>query len=190
MPTEFFDGNTLRRISNLYKSKRGEVRKPTDGIYRDNECAGLCIKVRARGATWALLTRDINAKIGDFALFIEDDIPALRQLCAEAKDQAKRGVKPEVLFTAFREKRDVKAAKEVQAVVHGGAKTWVEARDGFLQWARVNKSIQTADGYRSALGAAKDSVYEPDFRHIVKKNVASITLGDLSRVKESIVTRG
>lgn len=190
MPTEFIDGNTLRRIANLYTDKKAGSKPISDNEYRDSQCPGLCIKVRKRGATWCMLTRDINAKIGDFHLFKADDIPALRELVAEAKVQLKDGHKPDALFEAFRKQRDVVAAREVHLVIKAGAKTWEETRDEFLTWAMTNKSTQTADGYKSALGAAKNSTYQKDFTFIAGKPITSITHYDLSCVIESIVNRG
>jgi hypothetical protein len=113
VPTEFLDGNTLRRIANLYTDKKSGSKPISDIEYRDSQCPGLCIKVRKRGATWCMLTREINAKIGDFHLFKAEDIPALRELVAEAKLQLKDGHKPDALFEAFRKQRDVATAREV-----------------------------------------------------------------------------
>jgi hypothetical protein len=186
VPTEFIDGNTIRRIANLYKTPSTLV----DCEYRDTKATGLCIKVRKRGPTWCMLTRDTNAKIGDFDLFSAEDVPALRSLIAEAKVLEKKGMKPDALFKAFVEKRDVGLARQVHDVVRSGAKVWEEARDEFLAWAFVNKAKATAEGYRSALGASRNSVYKKDFAFVAGLPVASITSFELDCIIESMVDRG
>ena len=188
MPSEKFDGNTLRRITNLYKTETGQPDKDYD--YRDTVEVGLCIKVRKRGAVWYMLTRKTNARIGGFSLFDAEDIPALRTLVAEAKVLEQKGMKPDALFQAFVDKRDVGLAKQIHDVVRSGAKTWEEARDEFLAWSFENKAKATTEGYRSALGACANSVYEKDFAFMAGKPLKSIGHYEMACVIESIEKRG
>ncbi|NZD54181.1 hypothetical protein [Rhizobium leguminosarum] len=190
MQKEQFDGNTLRKISNLYKAQKAGKKPIVEHDWRDVETTGLAIRVKPTGASWRILTREINAIIGDFHLFDENDLPQLRALVAEARLGKKQGHQPDALIKAFLETRDVKVARDIHKVVKEGAKVWEDARDAFLEWAYRNKATKTVDGYKSALGACKDSVYEPDFRHIAGKALASITLGDLGDIRDSIVDRG
>ncbi len=190
MQKEQFDGNTLRKVSNLYKAQKFRKKPIVEHDWRDVEMTGLVIRVRQNGATWRILTREINAVIGDFHLFTEADLPQLRALVAEARLAKKQGHQPDALIKAFLATRDVKEARDAHNVAKNGAKTWEEGRDSFLEWAYKNKSVKTVDGYKSALGACKASVYEPDFRHMAGKAIESITLGDLCDVRDSIVERG
>lgn len=190
MPSEFFDGNTLRRITGIYKSGRNAAPDFQTVIYRDTECAGLAIKAQRKGAVWFLLTNDCNCRIGDFHLFGVEDLPTLRKLVAEAKDILLDGEKVKELFAAFLKKRDVAAARDIHDVKVEGAITWEQARDDFLIWAKKHFAPSTAEGYKSALGASKNSVYKVDFEHLEGMPVKSITFLDLSRIKESIIARG
>ncbi len=187
---EQFDGNTLRKIRNLYSVQKAGKKVIVEHDWRDVEMTGLAIRVKPNGATWRILTREINAVIGDIHLFSEDDLPQLRALVAEARVGKKLGHQPDALIKAFLETRNVKEARDVHRVVKEGAKVWEDGRDAFLQWASKNKAVKTVESYKSAIGACKASVYEPDFRHISGKALASITLGDLSDIRDSIVDRG
>lgn len=188
MPTSSFDGNTLKSVEALYARKDGK--KPEPRIYRDTGQAGLIISAGKTGATWKISTNSLNRSLGDLSLYGKDDIAKLRELVALCIAEHKTGRKIEAMIEYFKVHKDLERSVAEQAVINGTGIKWPAARDAFIEWAYQNKAEATVDGYKSALGACTGSVYEKDFEVIVDKPIASITLGDLSRVKESIVRRG
>lgn len=188
MSSSFFDGNTLKSVSAIYARKDGKKTAPR--IYRDTGQSGLIISAGKTGAVWKISTNSLNRSLGDFALYNKDDLPKLRELVAVCISEHKAGRGIDAIIEYFRLHKDLERAKAEQDVAGGKGAKWPEARDAFLKWAYKNKARSTVDGYKSALGACQGSVYEVDFRGIVDKPIASITGGDLSRIKNSILARG
>lgn len=188
MSSSLFDGNTLKSVAALYARKDGT--KPTPRIYRDTGQSGLIISAGKTGAAWKISTNSLNRSLGDFALYDKDDLPKLRKMVALCIAEHKAGRSIEAIIEYFKVHKDLERSKAEQDVVSGKGMKWPEARDAFIKWAYDNLAKPTVDGYKSALGACPRSVYEPDFRALCEMPLASIRLGDLSRVRESIVDRG
>lgn len=188
MSSSLFDGNTLKSVSSLYARKDGK--KPEPRIYRDTGQSGLVISAGKTGAVWKISTNSLNRGLGDFSLYDKDDIPKLRTMVALCIAEHKAGRSIDAIIDYFKLHKDLERSKAEQDVISGKGMKWPEARDAFIEWAYKNKAKSTVDGYKSALGACPGSVYEVDFRAIMDKPVVSITAGDLSRIKNSIIKRG
>ncbi|KPF42993.1 tyrosine-type recombinase/integrase [Rhizobium sp. AAP43] len=188
MSSSFFDGNTLKSVSAIYARKDGK--KPAPRIYRDTGQSGLVISAGKTGAVWKISTNSLNRGLGDVSLYDKDDIPKLRTMVALCIAEHKAGRSIDAIIEYFKLHKDLERSKAEQDVANGIGMKWPEARDAFIKWAYKNKAKSTVDGYKSALGACPGSVYEVDFRGIMDKPIVSITGGDLSRIKNSIIKRG
>lgn len=185
MSNEFFDGNTIRKINNLYS--RG---KPTQAIWRDTICQGLTITVGVKKASWHMRTRDCNARIADFEDFnTADRIPILREAVHFARTILAGGGKPDQFFAMFREHKDLSIAMAWHGRVDPKIMTWEIARDQYLAWCFENRRHATWEGYRSALGAVKNSALATDFAPIAGKALVNIVEGDLDTIRNNIVAR-
>lgn len=188
MPSSLFDGNTLKSVAALYARKDGK--KPAPRIYRDTGQSGLVISAGKTGAAWKISTNSLNRSLGDFSLYDKDDIAKLRTMVALCIAEHKAGRSIDAIIEYFKLHKDLERAKAEQDVASGKGMKWREGRDAFLAWAYKNRARSTVDGYKSALGACDGSVYESDFLHIIDKPIVSITTGDLSRIKNSILEKG
>ncbi|KAB1086196.1 hypothetical protein F4V91_06955 [Neorhizobium galegae] len=169
MSNEFFDGNTIRKINNLYS--RG---KPTPQLWRDNTCQGLTVNIGVKKASWHMRTRDCNARIADFDDFNSaDKIPTLRDAVDFARTIVARGGKPEEFFTMFRERKDLSIAMAWHGRVDPKIMTWEIARDQYLAWCFQNRRHATWEGYKSALGAVNNSALADDFAPLGGKAIVS-----------------
>ncbi|MCZ7890468.1 tyrosine-type recombinase/integrase [Agrobacterium salinitolerans] len=185
MSNEFFDGNTIRKINNLYS--RG---KPTPAVWRDTVCQGLTITIGVKKASWHMRLRDCNARIADFEDFgSADKIPTLREAVDFARTIVASGGKPDEFFKMFAERKDLSIAMAWHGRVDPSIMTWEIARDQYLDWCFRNRRHATWEGYKSALGASNNSALTDDFAPIAGKALVAIVEGDLDTVRNNIVTR-
>jgi len=181
-----FDGNIIERVTALYK--RSE--KPKARVYRDTVRPGLVISVGPRGATWKISTNSLNRAIGNFTLFKQDDLPAIREMVSKALIEHKAGRPIETLIERFVAKKDVDLAEAHQKVANGQGFLWEEARDMFIEFAMKELADDTAMGYKSALGASERSSYLTEFEPIAGKPVNKIDFIDLNSVIQNMKARG
>ncbi len=182
MSSEYFDGNTLKKVNNLIQ--RGTEKTV---MYRDKNTSGLAIKVTPTGASWYISTRDLNRQLADYITFGKDDIPTLRKLVDELKREHAKGRDVAPMIAAFAAGHTVQDAKHLHDVEHGDAITWETGRDLYLKWAADNKNRDTVRGYRSALGATLGLA--ADFEPLHGKPLPSITTADLATVRNNIIAR-
>ncbi len=181
-----FDGNIIETVSALYK--RSE--KPKARVYRDTVRPGLVISVGPRGATWKISTNSLNRAIGDFNLFKQDDLPAVREMVSKALIEHKAGRPIDTMIERFVAKKDVDLAEAHQKVANGQGFLWEEARDMFIEFAMKELADDTAMGYKSALGASERSSYLTEFEPVAGKPVNKIDFIDLNSVIQNMKARG
>ncbi|WP_155737505.1 hypothetical protein [Agrobacterium tumefaciens] len=181
-----FDGNIIETVTALYK--RSE--KPKARVYRDTVRPGLVISVGPRGATWKISTNSLNRAIGNFTLFKQDDLPAIREMVSKALIEHKAGRPIDTLIERFVAKKDVDLAEAHQKVANGQGFLWEEARDMFIEFAMKELADDTAMGYKSALGASERSSYLTEFEPIAGKPVNKIDFIDLNSVIQNMKARG
>lgn len=94
MATERIDGNTLKRVNGILKSR-------IEATIHDAEAAGLAIRTYKSGtASWSIVARDMKIKIADLAMYGVSDLPELRTLVVKVREMKKEGQDPAALVNA------------------------------------------------------------------------------------------
>ncbi|OAE46840.1 hypothetical protein A7J57_12195 [Agrobacterium tumefaciens] len=132
----------------------------------------------------------MNRAIGNFTLFKQDDLPAIREMVSKALIEHKAGRPIDTLIERFVAKKDVDLAEAHQKVANGQGFLWEEARDMFIEFAMKELADDTAMGYKSALGASERSSYLTEFEPIAGKPVNKIDFIDLNSVIQNMKARG
>lgn len=174
------------------------IRMDKETTFADASVNGLCIRVKGNRATWHLRSKPHKIDLGEIDAFNADQLDLVRELATKVKAHWKAGrsnAEIKVLIHSLvalpaKHETPMAAAEADLAVKIDGAWMWEVLRKEYLKWCSVHKSDATYNTYHSALGAAKDSVYFDDLKHLTGKAIANISQLDILMVRHNILERG
>jgi integrase len=156
-----------------------------DVIICDENVPGLIIRVRKRGAKWALCCR-IKGKLVYFTIgpvVVLRDPDLVRSAAERAKSLLREGGDPKSLFASLLQTPTLAAAEARVAHRAGQVWDWDEARDKFLAACRIDNRPDTVRTYKSASGLV-------ELAGLKGRVITEITPDDIRRIRDTIRARG
>ena len=156
-----------------------------DIIICDENVPGLIIRVRKRGAKWALCCR-INGKLVYFTIgpvVVLRDPDLVRSAAERAKSLLREGCDPKSLFASLLQTPTLAAAEARTAHLAGRVWDWDQAREKFLAACRIDNRPDTVRTYKSASGLV-------ELAGLKGKVITEITPDDIRRIRDTIRARG
>lgn len=176
------------------------IRMDKETTFPDTSVSGLCIRVKGSRATWHLRSKPNKIDLGEIDAFRADQLDLVRELATKVKAHWKAGrsnAEIKVLVNSLvalpaKHETPMATAEADLAVKVDGAWTFEVMRSEYLRWCKIHKSDATYNTYHSALGAAANSVYLDDLKHLLGQNkaIANITQLDILMVRHNILERG
>lgn len=168
---------------------KAALRAATDGDRQyeigDVIVPGLCLRVRARSATWALRCRVMGSQttISIGPVIALKDPAYVREIAEKGKAKARLGEHPGLFFKAAVIATEASEAEAIERQKKGKEWTWDELLEHYLEVVKSHDRPSTYRTYRSAL-----HLFDT---HILKgKLLTQITPDDIKDIRNSISARG